>query len=179
MVSSKANSIIGLLRRNLHHCPVQLKGACLHFTCKIPPGIQCYGLRPSPSQGHQGPADDPVTRGQICQAEGRHEEQRHQPPTQPIVGTASAAQTRTPSSSSLQDHQWQVPVEDILTRANSVPEGTTLKLTDTCAQLALTVRAVQTIILPMNDTWMEPATESVVSADTTSTFLARLRAMPY
>ena len=25
VVSSKANSIIGLLRRNLHHCPVQLR----------------------------------------------------------------------------------------------------------------------------------------------------------
>ncbi len=69
--------------------------------------LQCYGLGPSPGQGYQGPGDDPVTRGQVCQAEIRHEEQRHQPPTRPTVGTASAAQTGTLSSSASQDHQWQ------------------------------------------------------------------------
>ncbi len=82
----------GVFRGKDHHrfapqeptpMPSTAKGAILslHFARNIPPGIQCYGLGRSPSQGHQGLRDDPAMKGQVRQADVRHEEQHQQPPT--------------------------------------------------------------------------------------------------
>ncbi len=152
MVSFKANSITGLLRRNLHHCPVQLWEQA--FISLVRSRLEYSATAWDPHLAKdidQGPGDDPESRGQVCQAKVRHEEQRHQPPTRPTVGTTSATQMRTPSCSALQDYRWQgghTGGRHPHPCRPSYPKEPPSNV----QTLALTVRAVQTIILPRNAT---------------------------